>query len=127
ADPDLQRLHQVAPMIALWDDHESTNDSHEAGAQNHTPATEGDWDSRKAFAMQAYREWLPISDEPWKAYPIGDLATVYRTESRLLARTEPADIAAAFRAANPDAALAAFRDGKWQDASATMLGSQQEH
>src|SRR5690606_29186110 len=66
ADPDLQLLHQRAPMIALWDDHESTNDSHEAGAQNHTPAAEGDWDARKACAMQAYREWLPVSDEPWK-------------------------------------------------------------
>ena len=33
ADPDLQRLHQMAPMVALWDDHESANDSWEGGAQ----------------------------------------------------------------------------------------------
>ncbi|MCX8477363.1 MAG: alkaline phosphatase D family protein [Sphingomonas sp.] len=126
ADPDLQRLHQMAPMVALWDDHESTNDSWEGGAQNHQPATEGDWNARRAAAMQAYREWMPVSDEPWKAYPLGTLATLYRTESRLLGRTRPADIGAAYRAADPDAALKAFRDGAWRDPSATMLGSMQE-
>ena len=90
ADPDLQKLHQMAPMVALWDDHEITNDSWEGGASNHQPQSEGDWNARRAAAMQAYREWLPVSDEPWKAYPIGTLATLYRTESRLLARTRPA-------------------------------------
>lgn len=126
ADPDLQRLHQMAPMVAFWDDHESANDSWEGGAQNHQPAAEGDWNTRRAAAMQVYREWMPVSDEPWKAYPIGALATLYRTESRLLGRTRPADIGAAFRAPDPDAALKAFRDGPWQDPSATMLGSTQE-
>ncbi|MGK6356798.1 alkaline phosphatase D family protein [Sphingomonas sp. DT-207] len=126
ADPDLQRLHQMAPMVALWDDHESTNDSWEGGAQNHQADKEGDWNARRAAAIQAYREWMPISDEPWKAYPIGTLATLYRTESRLLGRTQPADIGAAFRTEDPDAALKVFRDGAWQDPSATMLGSTQE-
>jgi alkaline phosphatase D len=126
ADPDLQRLHQVAPMVALWDDHESANDSWEGGAQNHQVATEGDWNVRRAAAMQVYREWMPVSDEPWKAYPIGTLATLYRTESRVLARTKQADLGAAFKAENPDAALKAFRDGAWQDPSATMMGSTQE-
>ena len=126
ADPDLQRLHQMAPMVAFWDDHESSNDSWEGGAQNHQPAKEGDWNIRRAAAMQVYREWMPVSEEPWKAYPIGTLATLYRTESRLLARTQQADIGAAFRASDPDAALKAFRDGAWRDPSATMLGSTQE-
>ena len=126
ADPDLQRLHQMAPMVAFWDDHESANDSWEGGAQNHQPAAEGDWNVRRAAAMQVYREWMPVSDEPWKAYPIGALATLYRTESRLLGRTKQADIGAAFRAPDPDAALKAFRDGPWRDPSATMLGSTQE-
>jgi alkaline phosphatase D len=126
ADPDLQRLHQLAPMVALWDDHESSNDSYEAGAQNHQPDKEGDWNVRRAAAMQVYREWMPVSDEPWKAYPIGTLATLYRTESRLLARTKPADIGATFKAPDPDAALKAFRDGSWKDPSATMMGSTQE-
>lgn len=126
ADPDLQRLHQLAPMVAFWDDHESANDSWEGGAQNHHPDKEGDWNPRRAAAMQVYREWMPVSDEPWKAYPIGTLATLYRTETRLLARTQQADLEPLFKAADPDAALKTFRDGIWHDPSATMMGSTQE-
>ncbi|WP_313400626.1 alkaline phosphatase D family protein [Stenotrophomonas sp.] len=125
ADPDLQALHQNVAMVALWDDHESANDSWEGGAQNHQPATEGDWNARKAAAMQAYREWMPVSEEPWKAYRIGNIGTLYRTESRLIGRTQPADIGSAYLAGT-DAALEAFRDGPWQDPSATMLGLEQE-
>ena len=128
ADPDLQKLHQMAPMVALWDDHEITNDSWEGGASNHQRQSEGDWNTRRAAAMQAYREWLPVSEEPWKAYSIGTLATLYRTESRLLARTRPAyaELAKAHQASNPDEALRNFRDGAWRDPAATMLGSDQE-
>jgi alkaline phosphatase D len=128
ADPDLQKLHQVAPMVALWDDHDSTNDSWEGGAANHQPQTEGDWNTRRAAAMQAYREWLPVSEEPWQAYRIGALATLYRTESRLLARTRPAnaELAKAHRATDPGIALHDFRGGAWRDPTATMLGADQE-
>ena len=128
ADPDLQKLHQLAPMIALWDDHDTTNDSWEGGAANHQPKTEGDWNIRRATSMQALREWLPVSEEPWKTYRIGSLATLYRTETRLLARTRPAgaELAKAHQASDPDAALRSFRDGDWRDPTATMLGSTQE-
>lgn len=128
ADPDLQELHRSAPMVALWDDHEIANDSWEGGAQNHQAATEGDWNSRRAAAVQAYREWMPVSDEPWKAYRIGTLATLYRTESRLVGRSRPLypQLEQAHTAAHPDRALEAFRDGIWQDTSASMLGWEQE-
>lgn len=125
-DPDLMRLHQLQPMIVQWDDHESANDSWEGGAQNHSPKTEGDWNPRRAASIQAYREWMPVSDEPWKAYDIGGLATLFRTETRVLARTEQPDVAALFKASDPAAALKAFHDGAWQDPGATMMGSQQE-
>ena len=48
ADPDLQALHPLVPMIVQWDDHESANDSWEGGAQNHQPETEGDWKPARA-------------------------------------------------------------------------------
>lgn len=126
ADPDLQTLHAKLPMIVQWDDHESANDSWEGGAENHDPATEGDWNARRAASIQAYREWMPVSDEPWKAYDIGGLATLFRTETRLLARTRQPDVAALFKQADPAVALKAFRDGAWMDPATTMMGSQQE-
>ena len=125
ADPDLQKLHSLVPMIVQWDDHESANDSWEGGAENHQ-ADEGDWNARRAASIQVFREWMPVSDEPWKAYDIGTLATLFRTETRLLARTEQPDIAPLFKQADPIAALKAFRDGAWADPGATMMGSQQE-
>lgn len=125
SDPDLQELHRAKPMLVQWDDHESANDSWEGGAQNHQP-DEGDWDTRKAAAMQAFREWLPVSESPWGAYDIGTLATLFRTESRLLGRTRQPEIAPLFKEADPASALIAFRDGAWQDPAASMLGSEQE-
>lgn len=126
ADPDLQALHARLPWVVQWDDHESSNDSWEGGAENHDPASEGDWNARRAAAVQAYREWMPVSDEPWKSYDIGTLATLWRTETRLFARTRQNEIADLLRAPDPVAALKGFRDGAWQDAAVTMMGSQQE-
>ena len=126
ADPDLQALHAKLPWIVQWDDHESANDPWEGGAQNHDPATEGDWNTRRAASIQAYREWMPVSDEPWKAYDIGKLATLWRTESRLLARSRQDEYGPLMKAPDAARALAAFRDGEWADPARTMLGSQQE-
>jgi len=125
SDPDLQALHARLPMIAQWDDHEITNDTWEGGAQNHDAATEGDWNARRAAAVQAYREWMPISDEPWKAYDIGRLATLFRTETRTFARSRPTGIGELLKAGGAPA-LTAFRDGAWQDPAATMMGGTQE-
>lgn len=125
SDPALQAIHAKLPMIVQWDDHESANDSWEGGAENHQ-ANEGDWNMRRAAAIQAYREWMPVSDEPWKAYEIGTLATLFRTETRLLGRTKQPDVAALFKAQDAAGALKAFRDGAWMDPAMTMMGSQQE-
>jgi len=125
ADPDLQALHTRLPMIVQWDDHESANDSWEGGAENHQ-ANEGDWGTRRNAALQAYREWMPVSDEPWKSYDIGTLATLFRTETRDLARTKQPDVAVLFKENDPAAALKQFRDGAWMDPAVTMMGTQQE-
>jgi alkaline phosphatase D len=59
-DPDLQGLHASVPWIITWDDHEVANDMWSGGAENHTPATEGDFGARVAAARQAYAEWMPV-------------------------------------------------------------------
>ncbi|KQS51344.1 alkaline phosphatase D family protein [Sphingomonas sp. Leaf198] len=94
-DTDMQAAHARAAFICVWDDHEVANDDWMHGAENHDPKTEGDWDARKAAAMQAYFEWMPIRDpkpgQPWAAinrsFEFGDLATLVMVETRLLARS----------------------------------------
>ena len=129
-DPDLRRLHQLYPMIAVADDHESANDAWEGGAENHQPGTEGPWSARKAAAERARREWLPISDQEWASYEIGDLATLFRLETRLTARAEQFNIgrllAGKTAPGEAEAALAAFRDGAWRDPARTMIGADQQ-
>jgi alkaline phosphatase D len=129
SDPDLLRLHQLYPMIAVLDDHETANDSWNGGAENHTPATEGSWSARKKAAMQARAEWLPISDDTYARYEVGDLATLFRLETRLTARDQQFDLSAVVKGMAPDqaeAALKAFHDGAYMDAKRTMMGQEQE-
>jgi alkaline phosphatase D len=129
-DPDLQRLHASYPMIAMWDDHEFTNDAYKDGAQNHQ-ASEGDWGERKVAAERAYREWMPVRDRGddiwWSSYPIGDLAEIQLTESRVSARSkQPGFGQLKGYEAEKLRALKAFRDDVWTQESRTMLGTDQE-
>lgn len=92
SDPQLQAAHARAPWIVVWDDHETANDSFKDGAQNHQPATEGDWDSRKARAIKAYYEWMPIREPKgggyaiYRSFDFGDVASLFMVETRLTAR-----------------------------------------
>ncbi len=88
-DADLQAMHAAHPVIAVWDDHESTNNSWRDGAQNHQPS-EGSWIQRRANAEQAYAEWLPIRDQPdgriWRRFSFGDLVDLFMLDTRLWGR-----------------------------------------
>lgn len=127
-DPDLQRIHQFYPMIAQWDDHEFTNDAWKDGAENHQPATEGDWSTRRAVAERVYREWMPVSEARWREYQVGSLATLFKLETRISGRDEPPNLAeAASRGRdNLPRALAEFRDGTLNAPGRSMLGAEQE-
>ena len=77
SDLDLQALHKSKPMIAVWDDHEFTNDSWKYGAENHQN-DEGFFQSRKANAVKAYLEWMPIRENKsklkiWRKFEVGNL------------------------------------------------------
>lgn len=125
-DPDLQRLHRLFPMICQWDDHEIANDAWNGGAENHS-ADEGDWTARKAAAQKAYREWLPVSETSWASYDIGDLATLFRPETRLTARSQRLDLGdIAAGAENVAGAYADLRDNVLRDPARTLMGSEQE-
>ncbi len=91
-DKDLRQLHQQYPWIIVWDDHETANDSWEAGAQNHNPATEGDWFTRKDAGIEAHQEWLPIRSFPndthriYRTIPYGNLLDLIMLDTRLEGR-----------------------------------------
>lgn len=126
-DPTLQRLHQLFPSLNIWDDHETANDAWKGGAQNHQPATEGTWDARKIAAKRAFRDWLPMGDEDYAAYDIGDLLTLVRLETRLIGRDEQLELGAAIAGSSDlKAALTAFRDGPLADPKRSMMGAEQE-
>ncbi|WP_434362237.1 alkaline phosphatase D family protein [Parasalinivibrio latis] len=97
-DPDLKALHASMPMIAVWDDHEIANDAWREGAENHQP-DEGEFSERRAAALMAWLEWLPVRENPENASNIyrevafGDLASIYMLDTRVTARDEPLDYA----------------------------------
>jgi alkaline phosphatase D len=97
SDAALQAATSAMPLIAVWDDHETTNDSWKTGAQNHQPDIEGDWDVRKQAALRAYYEWMPIREpkvgrvrsDIYRNFRFGDLMNLTCVETRLTARAEP--------------------------------------
>lgn len=135
SDPDLQAAHAIAPWFCTWDDHETANNSYRTGAENHQPDTEGEWSVRKAGAIQAYLEWMPVRDPAagkaresiWHKVDIGDLATLFLLESRLVGRGDDVTYGEIFLA--PDAErpkVAAAIKAKLADPNRTMLGFEQE-
>lgn len=125
-DPDLQAAHARAPFICVWDDHEVANDAWMMGAENHQPETEGDFATRKAAALRAYYEWMPIREPKAgalneainRSFDFGDLATLTMVETRLLARGEQmtfADIAKTAEGTPDVAAFEALRQASDRD------------
>ncbi len=95
-DADLQAAHQQYPWIAVWDDHETTNNSYTDSAKNHT-INDGPWYTRKTNAVQAYNEWMPIrTPDPADTFRIfrrftwGDLLDLYMIDTRLYDRDRQA-------------------------------------
>ncbi len=130
ADPDMQAAHARAAFICVWDDHEVTNDGWLGGAENHQSDTEGDWAGRKAVAMQAYFEWMPIRDpDPLRAheaifrsFEFGDLATLAMLETRLLARAKQIEFTGEVGNSGDYAALAE----EVADPARELIGPQQQ-
>ena len=88
-DPDLQEAHRLQTFVAIWDDHELTNDAWSGGAANHNPEQgEGDWATRKAAAYRAYLEWMPVREQGgegvrlYRNLRFGDLADLLVLDTR---------------------------------------------
>ena len=95
---ELQPLLAKTQNFAVWDDHEFANDAYKDGAENHTPATEGSFAARKAAAMQAYHEWMPIrtgvdKSKIYRSFNFGNLISLHMLDTRSVGRDQQVDIA----------------------------------
>ncbi len=127
-DADSIEMHRQHPLIAIWDDHEITNDAWRDGAQNHTPGVEGTWNDRVDVGLQAYYEWMPVrlpdvtkKRENQRSFRFGDLIELVMLEERLQARSEQ------LAATVPTPFGNGFvQTGAFADATRTLLGTTQE-
>lgn len=91
-DADSRKMHQNFPVIAVWDDHESANNSWRDGADNHSEGSEGTWIDRKSASLQAYYEWMPLRkpdddfERIFRKLSYGDIADIYMLDTRLYDR-----------------------------------------
>ena len=119
ADIDSQAMLQQHSLIAVWDDHESANNSWSGGAENHDPDEgEGDWAERRAASVRAYDEWMPIREnrsaqqlQIYRSFRYGNLVDLIMLDTRLTGRDEQVD-------REDDAAV--------QDPERSLLGGPQE-
>ena len=133
-DPSLQAMSAKFPMITIWDDHESSNDSWRAGAENHDPTAEGPWEDRKRAAMRAYYEWMPIRDAEegnsreslFRNLDFGDLLSLVTVETRLTARAEPLVIETYIDDITAEGSAEKFKQDVLGDPSREMYGKVQE-
>lgn len=98
SDPNLQALHARMPWITVWDDHEFANNAWVGGAENHNPATQGDWTARKNTAARVYHEWMPIRPQEagnplkiYRSFDFGRLLTLHMLDTRIEGRDRQYD------------------------------------
>jgi alkaline phosphatase D len=93
-DPDLQALHGRHPVVAIWDDHELGGGAWREGATAHLPERYGPWKDRRAAAVQAYFEWMPVRraarDSVFRTVRLGPLGDLVLLDTRLVGRDRPA-------------------------------------
>lgn len=127
-DGDLQACHARHPFIAVWDDHEVANDTYRNGAQNHNPDTEGEFSERRAAAIQAWFEWLPVrppsdvDDIIYRQLSYGDLVDLFMLDTRQVGRDRQLDYADFISGDMID--IAAVRAAV-NDSTRSLLGSEQ--
>ena len=127
SDPDSKVFSASLPLIAVWDDHEVANDTHKNGAENHTATTEGSFAARRAAAIQAWHEWMPVRAPDvsnlmkiYRSFDFGGLAALHMLDTRVIGRDKQVEFAELL---NP--ATAATAQATLASTSRTIMGSTQ--
>jgi len=127
SDKQLQRAHQLKPFICVWDDHEYANDAYTTGAENHQPATEGNFEDRKRAANQAWFEYLPArttdKTKIYRRFEFGNLINLLMLDTRIVGRDKQLSLSDYFSSTGVFN-TAAF-GAAWQNPSRSMLGTDQ--
>ena len=120
-DPDLQAMHAAHPVVAVWDDHEVAGGAWRGGAAAHH-RRHGPWDTRRAAAMQAYFEWMPVRrsgpDSVCRTIGLGPLADLVMLDTREVGRDRPATDARrpVWRVGTTDRSLLGDDQWRWLEA-----------
>ena len=138
-DIDLKAMHAAMPVIAVWDDHDLVNGIWRDGASAHDPG-KGSFTARRAAAIQAFQEWLPIRlpdpaapQKIYRRFDFGNLATLHMLDTRVVGRDAPGSRAdhLSGASASPTRQMLGTEQSAWLDAglqasTATwqVLGSQ---
>lgn len=124
SDTDSLAMHARHPLIAVWDDHEVSNNCWRAGSLNHQEE-EGSWANRRDGAVQAYLEWMPIRaahdrehTKIFRSFQFGDLLSLIMLDTRLYGRDLQPDIGEEVTAESVAAAM--------EDPERRVLGRRQE-
>lgn len=131
ADPASRAMHARHPIIPIWDDHETSNNSWKDGAENHDPANEGDWETRRRAALQAYYEWMPVREPEmtpeafFRSFSYGDLLTITALETRLMARAQQFEYSDVIPTLQTPEDVERFRNDILWDETREMLGAAQ--
>lgn len=116
SDPDLMAVHQQIPFLAVWDDHEVANNAWRGGAENHQ-VDEGDYQTRKRAAQEAYFEWLPVREsEPGRvhrSFRYGDLVQLILADTRHWGRDEVLSDVTAPEFQDPDRSILGADQESW--------------
>ncbi len=125
SDKNLQLAHQKKPFICVWDDHEIANDTYMTGAENHQ-TNEGSFETRKANAIQAYSEFIPVKTgdnaKIFRSFDFGNILSLHMMDTRVIARSKQLEYSNYFTATGFNAA--GFQKD-YMDGSRTLLGSEQ--
>lgn len=125
SDEQLQKAHQLKPFICVWDDHEIANDAYTDGAENHQ-SNEGDFATRKAYALQVWHEYLPARVEEntkiYRNFEIAGIVNLIMLDTRIVGRNKQLNYADYITETGLD--VASFVPA-WQNTARTMLGTTQ--
>lgn len=121
-DPDLGALHQRHPMVFVWDDHDTADNSWRHGAKAHDPEVHGPWETRLAAATRARQEWLPtrLADpadplDMHRSVRLGDLAELVVLDTRIPGRDLQAGDEGAKPLHDPDRRLIPEAQMEWAE------------